>query len=179
MTLQAFLELPEEKPALELEPDGTVVQKVSPKGKHSALQLAFAEMVNAFARPRRLARAFPELRAVFGGAAYVPDVSVYGWERIPRDGSGEVANDFLEPSDIAIEIVSPGQSVNALIRRSVWYVDNGVRVAMVVDPDDESVLIFRSEQPTRAAQGDDAIDLADVLPGFELSADQVFASLRD
>jgi Uma2 family endonuclease len=179
MTLEAFLELPEEKPALELEPDGTVVQKVSPKGKHSALQLAFAEMINAFAKPRRLARAFPELRAVFGGAAYVPDVSVYRWERIPRDASGVVADDFFEPPDVAIEIVSPGQSVNALVRRSVWYVDNGVQVALVVDPDDESILVFRNGQPPLPAEGEGAVDLADVLPGFELTAGQVFASLRD
>jgi Uma2 family endonuclease len=179
MTLEAFLELPEEKPALELEADGTVVQKMSPKGRHSRLQRYFLEAINGFARRKRMAEAFPELRTIFGGAAYVPDVSVYLWDRIPRDASGEVADDFFEPPDAAIEIVSPGQRVNALIRRSVWYVDNGVRVALVVDPDDESILVFRSGQPTYAAQREDAIDLRDVLPGFELTAAQVFASLRD
>jgi Uma2 family endonuclease len=179
MTLEAFLELPEEKPALELEPDGTVVQKVSPKGRHSALQSYFLEEINGFARRQRLAMAFPELRTIFGGAAYVPDVSVYHWERIPRDGSGEVADDFLEPPDIAIEIASPGQSVNSLVRRSVWYVENGVRVALVVDPEDESILLFRSATPPRVVEGENPIDLLDVLPGFELTAAQVFASLRD
>jgi Uma2 family endonuclease len=179
MTLEAFLELPEEKPALELEADGTVVQKMSPKGRHSRLQRRLSEAINQFAEKGRLGEAFPELRTIFGGAAYVPDVSVYRWERVPHDASGAVADDFVEPPDVAIEIVSPGQRVNALIRRSVWYVDNGVRVALVVDPDDESVLVFRSGQPTRAAQGGDAIDLAEVLPGFQLTAGQVFASLRD
>ena len=36
MTLTEFLALPEEKPALEYE-NGEVTQKVSPKGRHSAL----------------------------------------------------------------------------------------------------------------------------------------------
>jgi Uma2 family endonuclease len=179
MTLEAFLELPDEKPALELEPDGTVVQKVSPKGRHSTLQSYFLETINGFALRQRQARAYPELRTIFGGAAYVPDVSVYRWERIPRDASGVVADDFFEPPDIAIEIVSPGQSVNSLVRRSVWYVDNGVQVALVVDPEDESILLFRRGQPPRVAQGDDAIDLEDVLTGFELTAGRVFAALRD
>jgi Uma2 family endonuclease len=178
MTLEAFLELPEEKPALELEPDGTVTQKMSPKGKHSATQKALVKLIDAFAEPRRLAQAFPELRAVYGGAAYVPDVSIYRWERIQRDGAGLVADEFTEPQDIAIEIVSPGQHVNALVRRSIWYVDNGVQIALVVDPEDESVLTFRRGQPVRASHGSDAINLADVLPGFELSAEQVFAALR-
>ena len=178
MTLEEFLKLPEEEPALEFEPDGTVVQKVSPQGRHSRLQKWFVRLIDDFAEPRRLAEAYPELRTVYGGAAYVPDVSVYRSERIPRDAAGEIADVFAEPPDIAIEIVSPRQSVVALVRRSVWYVDNGVRVALVVDPEDRSVLIFRAGQATRAARGADAVDLGEVLPGFELTAEQVFAALR-
>jgi Uma2 family endonuclease len=178
MTLEEFLALPEEKPALEFEADGTVTQKMSRKGRHSALQTYFLEVVNRFAIQRRLAIAFPELRTVFGGAAYVPDVSVYLWERVPRDASGRVADDFVEPPDIAIEVVSPGQRVNALVRRSVWYIDHGVRLALVVDPDDESVLIFRSGQQPQVAREHDGVDLTDVLPGFGLTAEQIFAALR-
>ena len=66
MTLDEFLALPEEEPALEFGPDGRVTQKVSPKGKHSTLQGEFIELINGFARARRLALAFPELRTVFG-----------------------------------------------------------------------------------------------------------------
>jgi Uma2 family endonuclease len=178
MTLEEFLELPEEKPYLEFEPDGTVVQKMFSLGRHSALQAGLLELINGFARPPDLAQAFPELRAIYGGAAYVPDVSVYRRVRIPRDVTGQVADVFTEPQDIAIEIVSPGQRVNSLIRRSVWYVDNGVHVALVVDPDDESVLDFRGGQATRVARGANVIDLVDVLPGFELTAEQVFSALR-
>ena len=139
LTLEEFLALPEEKPALEFEPDGTVIQKMSPKGRHSLLQLTLCELINAWARSRRLAVAFPELRAVYAGAAYVPDVSVYRWDRIPRTADGNVADDFREPQDIAIEIVSPKQSANALIRRSLWYVRHGVEIALLVDPSDNSV----------------------------------------
>jgi len=178
MTLEEFLALPEEKPALEFEPDGTVVQKMSPKGRHSVLQKTFLELIDGFARGRRLALGFPELRDVFGGAAYVPDVSVYTWDRIPRDASGQVADNFTEPPDIAIEIVSPGQSVNSLVRRSVWYVDNGVRVALVVDADDLSVLAFRQARSPTVSRGVETIDRTDVLPGFELTADGVFSALK-
>jgi Uma2 family endonuclease len=72
LTLAEFLALPEAEPALEREPDGTVSQKVSPKGQHSTLQLALCEQINKFARPRHLALAFPELRTVYAGAANVP-----------------------------------------------------------------------------------------------------------
>ena len=177
LTLEEFLKLPEEKPALEFE-DGTVTQKVAPKGHHSALQYEVAELVNRFARSRRLARAFPELRATYAGRSYVPDVSVYRWERIPGDDAGELVNDFVEPPDIAVEVVSPEQRVNALVRRCLWYTEHGVQVVLLVDPADRSVLLFRPEQLPRALHGPDWIDVSDVLPGFQLTVQELFDALR-
>ena len=96
LTLEEFLALPEEKPSLEYE-SGRVTQKVSPQGKHSRLQLEVPNLFNAFTVPRKLAMAFTELRATFAGYSRVPDVSIYLWERIPLDDSGEVANRSSSP----------------------------------------------------------------------------------
>lgn len=178
LTLLEFLALPEEEPALELEPDGVVVQKVSPKGRHSRLQLALCDRINQFAEPRHMALAFPELRVVFGGAAYVPDVSVFAWDRIPRTSDDEIADVFEEPPDAAIEIVSPQQSPNAVLRRCVWYVENGVAFALLVDPADRSIVRFEHEHAARVLRGGDAIEFGAVLHGFRLTVDEVFASLR-
>jgi Uma2 family endonuclease len=178
MTLDEFLALPEEEPALEFEPDGTVTQKVSPKGRHSSLQGEFIKLIDAFGIPRRLARAFPELRTVFGGAAYVPDVAVYRWERIPPTAEGEVPDDFTEPPDIAVEIISPGQTVTTLVRKCIWYVEHDVTLALLVDPVDRSVLLFRPNAIPRALRATDAIDLSEVLPGFEATVDQLFSALK-
>lgn len=177
LTLEEFLQLPEEKPALEFA-DGVVSQKVSPQGKHSALQLEFARRLDEAGRPDKVARAFTELRATFAGISRVPDIAVYRWDRVPVDAKGQVANVFTAPPDIAIEIVSPEQSVSGLVRRCLWYVANGVQVALLVDPNDESVLAFRPDCPASAWGGSDRIDVSEVISAFELSVDQLFASLR-
>jgi Uma2 family endonuclease len=177
LTLEEFLQLPEEEPALEFA-NGVVTQKVSPKGKHSALQLELARRLEEAGRPGKVARAFTELRITFAGASRVPDIAVYRWDRIPVDAIGQVANEFTEPPDIAIEIVSPEQSLTALVRRCLWYVANGVQVALLVDPADESVLAFHPDRPPSAWGGSDRIDAGEVIPDFELSVDQLFASLR-
>lgn len=176
LTLEEFLALPEEEPSLEFA-DGAVTQKVSPKGHHSALQAELIDRLNRSGRPRKLARAFPELRTTFGRASRVPDIAVYRWERIPRDEKGRIANDFFEPPDLAVEIVSPEQSVNALVRRCLWFVANGVQVALLVDPADESVLAFRRDRQTEVWHGADRIELSEFLPDFELTVEQLFASL--
>jgi len=177
LTLEEFLELPDEKPVLEYEPDGRVVHKVPPKGRHSRLQLKLCDLINDRAEQRRLAVALPELRTVYAGAAYVPDVAVYRWDRIPRTSDGELADDFREPPDIAIEIVSPKQSTNALIRRSLWYVRHGVEIALLVDPGDRSVIRWHQES-TAILLGEDAISFGEVLPGLVLTVSQLFATLH-
>src|SRR5438552_9909 len=171
LTLEEFLRLPEREPALEFA-EGEVTQKVSPQGQHSAIQSEFIERINTFGRRRRLARAFSELRTTFAGRSRVPDVAVYRWDRIPTDRAGRVPNVVTEPPGLAIEIVSPGQRVNPLVRRCLWYVTNGVAVALLVDPDDESVLAFRPGQATTALRGPVRIDLEEVLPGFQLIAEE-------
>src|SRR6266508_2252589 len=98
MTLEKFLELPPEKPALEFE-DGEVRQKVSPMGEHGRLQFKFAEMLNSFAEPRRLGMAFTETRATFAGRSRVPDLCLYSWARIPRGPDGTIADYFFTPPD--------------------------------------------------------------------------------
>jgi Uma2 family endonuclease len=177
LTLDEFLKLPEKKPALEFE-DGRVTQKVSPKGRHSVLQLRVADFFNRFAEPRKLAFAFPELRSTYGGVSLVPDVSIFRWDRIPRTEAGIVADDFWEPPDVAVEIVSPQQSVNRLIRRCIRFNDDGVAIALLVDPRDQSVMDFRPGALPRALRGDDRIDLSQVAPGFELTVRELFDSLK-
>jgi len=176
MTLEAFLELPEKKPALEFE-DGVVTQKVPPQGKHSRLQYSLPERINRLTEPQHTALAFPELRATFAGVSRVPDVAIYRWERIPRDPDGRVADEFREAPDIAIEIISPGQRPNALVRRCLWYVGNGVGAALLVDPYDETVLLFRPDRVPLHLKGEQQIDLSDLVPGLRLTVHQIFESL--
>lgn len=177
MTIDEFLNLPEEEPALEFE-DGVVSQKVSPRGQHSRLQSEFEAHVRRQAEARKLAMAFPELRTSFGGRSYVPDVAVYSWDRIPLDSNGRIANDFRIPPDIAVEIVSPEQSVISLVRKCVWYIEHGVRIAILIDPEDESVVLFRPGQPPKVLGGNERIVLDDVLANFDLTVRELFDSLR-
>lgn len=177
MSLDQFLALPEEELALEYE-DGRISSKVSPQGQHSQLQSGLVELFLRFGRPSKVAWAYTELRATYGGRSYVPDLSVYRWARLPIQANGKIANQFIEPPDLVLEIVSPDQSSTALVRRCLWYVSHGVAVALLIDPDDESVLSFRPNQVTASLTDADRIDLDDVLLGFELTVQQVFDLLQ-
>ncbi len=177
LTLAEFLELPEEEPALEYF-GGRVTQKVSPKIRHGALQMSGAMLVNLFAVPRKLARAFPETRTTYGGTSTVPDVVVFRWDRIPEDEHGELPEEVFTHPDIAIEVISPGQTLRSLSSRCRWYIDNGVSLALLVEPRGRFIRVFRRGQEAVDGGGGDPIDLGDVIPGLNFSPDALFDSLR-
>ena len=178
LTLDEFLQLPEEKPALELV-DGEVTQKVSPKTVHSVLQMAGRDLVDGFARPRRLARAFVEHRSSYDGASTVPDVAVFVWDRLPRDAAGNWIDDVAYPPDIVIEILSPGQTIGDVEDKCRWYVAHGVRVAIFVEPGRRRARAYRSGAEPVAVTGRGALDLDDVIPGFRFDVGALFAALDD
>jgi Uma2 family endonuclease len=175
LTLEGFLALPEEKPALEYA-DGVVTQKVSPKIPHSLLQVAFVALLLPL-QEARIARPFTELRTTFAGRSYVPDVALIRWERIPRTPTGRPEDDVLIPPDLAIEIISPGETLREMQAKCRWYVENGVPVALLVNHRDESVRVFRPGVPTETWRGSGRIDLADVVPGLAVVVEDIFGAL--
>lgn len=182
LTLEEFLKLPEQKPALEFF-GGMVTQKVSPKGPHGWLQSTLTVLLNTNTSdgPRHRAWAFTETRASFrqpsGDVSLVPDVAVYLWERIPRTPRGRVADDFFVLPDIAIEILSPGQSLKSQAARCRWFIEHGSSIALLVNPRNESIVDFRPDRPERTLRGGERLELSPVLPGFELSVRELFDSL--
>ena len=173
LTLEQFLALPEEKPALEFA-DGEVTQKVSPKARHGMLQFVLAGILT---RPG-VSRAFTETRTTYAGRSFVPDIIAFTLDRIPTDERGEILDDITVPPDVAVEIRSPGQSSSDQVERCRWYVENGVRASLFVDPLQRVVAIFRPDEESGPLAGDDLVDLSDVIPGCTFTVNELFAALR-
>ena len=127
LSLDKFLELPETKPASEFF-NHQVVQKPMPQGEHSLLQVALCKVIDQKGEPQRIAKAFSELRCVFGGAAIVPDVSVFRWQRIPRKASGRIANRFETYPDWVIEILSPEQAQTRPLEKLLHCIEHGTEL---------------------------------------------------
>jgi Uma2 family endonuclease len=175
LTQEAFLRLPEQEPPLEYW-HGEVTQKTPPMGPLRALQYGLGRRIDDDRRLRQLVRIFTETRVILTGVSTVPDL-VYRRERVPRDPRGEVAEYFTTPPDVAVEIVSPGQSRSRLMARCRWYVAHGVQLAVFADPRRRVVRLFRPGGESSDQRGSDLLGLGDVLPGFTLTVDDFFAPL--
>ena len=127
LTLAEFLKLPETKPPREYI-EGQIIQKPMPQGKHSAIQGEFVSAINRVVKPKRIARAFPELRCTFGKRSTVPDIAVFTWSRIPRDKNGEIANAFPLAPDWTIEILSPDQNQTKVTKNILHCLQHGTQM---------------------------------------------------
>jgi Uma2 family endonuclease len=165
LTLDEFLRLPEQKPALEY-CAGAVRQKVVPETQHSLLQWLLCDWINDFALPHKLAMALAEWRMTFAGASHVSDVAVCEWARIPRDRRGRPWGPLTEPPLVAVEIASPGQSLTTLADDCAWYVAHGVQLALLINPQHETSTAYRPDTPPQRLHGPDRLDFGPALPGF-------------
>ncbi|MBD2176530.1 Uma2 family endonuclease [Pseudanabaena sp. FACHB-1998] len=175
ITIDEFLQLPETKPASEFI-NGQITQKTMPQGEHSQLQIDLCETINQIAKPQKIAKAFPELRCVFGGLAIVPEIAIFRWERIPRLPSGRIANRFEIYPDWAIEILSPDQKYKQVLGKLLHCAEHGSELGWLLDAEDESILVVDSDRRVKEFTYSDRLP---VLTGIdlELTVEQVFSWL--
>ncbi|MPZ23787.1 MAG: Uma2 family endonuclease [Dehalococcoidia bacterium] len=178
LTLAEFLALPEEDETLEFV-DGEVIEKVSPKTRHSILQREIIRQVMA-AESTVGFEVLPEARFVFGSPtrAYVPDLSIVDVVRLPVDEQGRFADDLELAPDIAIEILSPGQSAGHLLDKLAFYMANAVGLGVVVDPERERVIAYRPGDEPRSLASPENLAFGPALPEFQLDLARLFRALR-
>jgi Uma2 family endonuclease len=156
--------------------DGTLVEK--PLGfNESVLAVIIARVVANFVVSRKLG-----LVAITDGMfrespgqIRMPDVSYSSWARIPRDVQS-VAAPHLSP-DLAIEILSPANTLREMERKRQEYFAAGTR--LIVHPDTRTVDVYLPGQSEPSILGEkDSLDGFDVLPGFSHSMAAIFAEAQ-
>jgi Uma2 family endonuclease len=104
----------------------------------------------------------------------IPDVSFICWEkfpnrRLPRDSIYAVA------PDLAIEVLSEGNTRAEMSRKLRDYFTAGVRLVWYIDPKTRSAQAFTTEDHWVDVSETQSLSGGEVLPGFELSLKDLFA----
>jgi Uma2 family endonuclease len=176
ISLEEFLTLPETKPYSEYI-NGKIEQKPMPQGQHSTLEIRLGTKINEIVLPNKLAHAFTELRCTFGGRSLVPDISIFSWQRIPKDEKGRIANRFETYPDWVIEILSPEQSANKVIGKIMFCLRQGTELGWLIDPEDESVMILKANQFPEIKIEEEILPVLDSLKDLQLSVQEMFSWL--
>jgi len=103
----------------------------------------------------------------------VPDVAFYSWERLPRDFRPGQAF-FNKSPELAIEVISPGNTKKEMNRKLGDYFTAGVRLVWYVYPITREVHVYTAVDRCVVVGAIGTLDGGDVLPGFSLQVAQIF-----
>jgi Uma2 family endonuclease len=109
------------------------------------------------------------------GATRSPDAS---WVRIARwhDLTPEQRKKFLPLCpDFAVELVSETDDMKDTKAKMEEYLANGLKLGWLINPKDKQVIIYRSNQTPEFLPSPTTLSGEDVLPGFVLNLQQIFA----
>jgi Uma2 family endonuclease len=125
-----------------------------------------------------------DLGRVFGNNTFVrvrsnpdtyrgPDVCFVSYAKLPKEA--EVPEGPLEfPPDLVVEVRSPSDSIRQMTDKSNEYLDAGVRVVVVLDPQTDVVWVTRTTDWPQRYHNGDVLTIPDVLPGFAVPVRQFF-----
>ena len=98
------------------------------------------------------------------GNLRVPDLGFMRAERLP---DGVAPNGFTDAGpDFCMEVISPSERRAGLERKREDYLASGTRILWFVDPERGTVTVHAQGTPPRVLRDADALELADIIPGF-------------
>lgn len=156
---------------------GVLVEK--PVGySESLLATVIVELLNAFVRSRNLGHVTGEAGTMqlMGDRVRIPDVAFTSWARLPGGERPKERVPRVVPN-IAIEILSEGNTPQEMSEKRREYFAAGVNLVWEIDPARRAATVYRSLTEFDLLSEQDNLDGGDVLPGFTISLAEVFAEL--
>lgn len=106
----------------------------------------------------------------------IPDICFIAWERFPNRQLPREPIPALAP-DLAIEVLSEGNTEQEMRRKLHDYFTAGVRLVWYIDPRTRSAKSYTAEDQCVELIESQSLIGGDVLPGFELPLSTLFAKV--
>src|SRR5690348_1506287 len=136
-TVEEFLNMPEYDERYELI-DGRLVEKPMAKIEHALIQRLILSHYERFDFEEKIGRILPEATFRLNSTyAPTPDVSFWAASRKPARKAA-----IAPVPDLAIEIQSPDQNLQTLTDKAKDYIQGGVRLVWVIQPNKQIVAVF-------------------------------------
>jgi Uma2 family endonuclease len=152
--------------------NGEIVEKV-PTQKHGVVSVNITTDMRIWVRKTGKGRVASEVRHRVAGDPYnsrQPDISYYADASSPSIDRGAVP----QLPDLAIEIKSPDDSYKKLREKADYYLEHGTKVVWLIYPEKQWVEILTPDD-FHIARAGEVLDGGDLLPGFSLKVDDIFA----
>lgn len=155
---------------------GEIVRMSPAGGRHGELANSIAMLLTVHVKSEKLGKVYAAETGFYTqrnpDTVRAPDTMFVSNERVAQIGDPIKYLDV--PPDLAVEILSPDDTRTGVETKVEEYLQTGVRLVWVIDPDRRIVAVYRpSSDRTQLGQSEDLIG-EDVLPGFSVPVSQIF-----
>jgi Uma2 family endonuclease len=149
--------------------DGTLVEKAMGFDE-ARLAMRLGRMIDTFVDENDLGVCVGAdgMMRIATGLVRIPDVSFIGWDRLPGRQTPKEPIPDLAP-DLAVEVLSEGNTKAEMVRKVREYFDAGVRLIWLIDPKKRTARVFSAPEKSILVRADQLLDGGGVLPGFVVS----------
>jgi Uma2 family endonuclease len=152
---------------------GLLVREPRPGAYHAWIQTRLTHRLDAYVEKESLGSVFTDVGVVIAKQPPTvrgPDIAFYARDRLPAP----LPHGFLERApDLAVEIVSPSNTVSELLAKVTEYLQAGTRLVWVVDPLSRTATVYRSRDEIRLLTEYEVLDGEDVVPGFSIVVNDI------
>jgi Uma2 family endonuclease len=155
--------------------EGTLVEK--PMGfDESEIAVTIIILVGSFVRRHKLGIVTGEAGTLqlFPGMVRIPDVAFTSWNRLPGRKRPRVPIPHVVP-DLAVEVVSKGNTKREMNRKIGEYFEAGVRTVWIVNPKNRTLRLYAAVDQSVLLDENQSLNGGTVLPGFVLHLRDLFA----
>jgi len=151
---------------------------MSPAGfTHGRIALKIGTYLNMFIMEHQLGEAYAAETGFIlkrnPDTVRAPDVAFVTAERAAKQ---EKETGFFDGApDLAIEVISPSETMDDIEGKLFDYLDAGTQVVWLVFPRTQTITVYRSLKDIRIFTVDDTIDYEELLPGFSVAVKELFA----
>ena len=108
------------------------------------------------------------------GATYAPDAAWTLKKRLSDFTSDERSRFLRLCPDFVVELRSKSDNLKELTAKMQEWIDNGCRLAWLIDPYKKQIHIYRPNDDVEILDDPSKVSAKDVLPGFELDVTEIW-----
>jgi Uma2 family endonuclease len=154
--------------------EGTLVEKAV-GAKESNLAWLLGYLIGLYLDQNDLGTCLGEagMMRIAPGLVRIPDLSFIVWGKLPGRMIPEEPVPDLAP-DLAVEVLSEGNTKREMDRKVGEYFDAGVRLVWLIDPKKRTARVYSDPRRSIIVREDQSLDGGDVLPGFSVALSVLF-----
>ena len=142
--------------------------------QHSAIVARFGMFLSSYVTEKRLG-----IVGMEGGfklerepdTLRAPDIHFVSKERLAKEGITQKFADY--PPDLAVEVLSPEDRPRALLDKIGEYLQAGVKLVWVIDPERGAAAVYRSLTDVGELGSEGTLDGEEVVPGFRCPLQEI------